>query len=57
MLENGDYATIRVIAKAEKFNERHVGRITRLALLAPDIVEAILNRRQGADLQLEGLTR
>lgn len=55
MLEDGTYATIREIAAAEKINESYVGRVLRLTLLAPDIVEAILNGRQPAGLQLETL--
>lgn len=57
MLENGLHATIREIAKAEKINESYVGRVLRLALLAPDIVEAIIDGRQPAGLQLEDLLR
>jgi hypothetical protein len=55
MLEGGDYATIREIANAEKINESYVGRLLRLTLLAPDIVETILCGRQPAELQLENL--
>ena len=57
MLETGEYPTIREIANAEKINETYVGRVLRLTLLAPDIVEAILNGRQPAGLQLDGLQR
>lgn len=57
MLESGECATIREIAAAEKINETYVGRVLRLTLLAPDIVEAILNGRQPARLQLDGLMR
>ena len=42
---DGTYATIREIAAAEKINESYVGRVLRLTLLAPDIVEAILDGR------------
>ena len=45
MLENGTHATIAEIAAAEKINESYVGRVLRLILLAPDIVEAILDGR------------
>ena len=55
MLENGAYATIEEIAAAEKINESYVGRVLRLTLLAPDIVEAILDGRQPAELQLDAL--
>jgi hypothetical protein len=57
MLENGTHATIAEIAAAEKINGSYVGRVLRLTLLAPDIVEAILGGRQPAGLQLEGLLR
>jgi hypothetical protein len=42
MLESGEYSTIREIAATEKVNETYVGRILRLTLLAPHIVETIL---------------
>jgi hypothetical protein len=57
MLEDGEYATIREVADAEKINETYVGRLLRLTLLAPDIVEAILGGQQPAGLQLEDLLR
>jgi hypothetical protein len=57
MLENGTHATIAEIAAAEKINESYVGRILRLTLLAPDIVEAILGGRQPAQMTLAVLTR
>ena len=57
MLENGTYATIREIAAAEKINESYVGRVLRLTLLAPDIVETILGGRQPAGLQFANLLR
>jgi hypothetical protein len=57
MLENGTHATIAEIATAEKINESYVGRVLRLTLLAPDIVEAILGGRQPARLQLDHLLR
>ena len=57
MLENGKHATIAEIAAAEKINESYVGRVLRLTLLAPDIVEAILDGRQPAGVTLAGLMR
>jgi hypothetical protein len=57
MLEKGEYPTIREIAVAEKINESYVGRVLRLTLLAPDIVEGILSGRQPAELQLDALLR
>ena len=55
MLETGTYGCIEDIARAERINGSFVGRIVRLTLLAPDIVEAILERRQPAALTLKGL--
>jgi hypothetical protein len=57
MLEDGTYSTIAEIAAAEKINESYVGRVLRLTLLAPDIVETILTGRQRAGLQLDRLMR
>ena len=57
MLESGEHATIREIAAAEKINETYVGRVLRLTLLAPDIIEAVLDGRQPVELQLDRLRR
>ncbi len=57
MLENGTHATVAEIAAAEKINESYVGRVLRLTLLAPDVVEAVLNGRQPTKLQLDQLLR
>jgi hypothetical protein len=57
MLENGTHATIAEIAAAEKINESYVGRVLRLTLLVPDIVEAIQGGWQPARLQLDHLLR
>jgi hypothetical protein len=42
-LEDGTYATVSELAKAENINESYVTRLLRLNLLAPEIVEAALN--------------
>ena len=57
MLENGTHATIAEIATAEKINETYVGRMLRLTLLAPNIVEEILGGRQPSALTLTVLMR
>ncbi len=57
MLENGTHSTIAEIAATEKINESYVGRVLRLTLLAPDIVEAILSGRQPAKMTLTVLMR
>jgi hypothetical protein len=55
LLETGVYATVEEIAEAEKINTSYVSRILRLTLLAPEIVEAILDGCQPADLTLATL--
>jgi hypothetical protein len=55
MLDNGRYASISEIANAERIDLGYVGSILRLTLLAPDIVEAILDGRQPEELGLPAL--
>ena len=55
--ETGAFATVEEIAAAEKINASYVGRVLRLTLLAPHIVEAILNGRQPAEMTLAVLMR
>ena len=43
MLESGEYVTLRELAKAERLDAAYVSRVLRLTLLAPALVEAILN--------------
>ena len=57
LLETGVFATVEEIATAEKINASYVGRVLRLTLLAPDIVEAILDGRQPAQITLAVLMR
>ena len=55
MLETGHFGTIKEMAAAEKINESYVSRVLRLTLLAPEIVEAILDGRQAPEMTLPGL--
>ncbi|WP_368416992.1 hypothetical protein [Falsiroseomonas sp.] len=55
MMETGRFATINELAAAEKINSSYVSRLLRLTLLAPDIVEAILDGRQPEEMTLPGL--
>ena len=51
----GVHATLEDLARAEGVHATYVSRVLRLTLLAPDIVEAILDGRQPAELQLDDL--
>ena len=57
LLEASFYGTIEEIGAAEKINSSYVGRVLRLTLLAPEIVEAIMDGRQPADITLAVLMR
>jgi hypothetical protein len=50
MLESGKYATLAELADAERICRSYVSRVLRLTLLAPDIVERILDGRPTASL-------
>ena len=45
MLDEGIYGTVSEIGHAENISKSYVSRILRLALLAPDLVERILEGR------------
>jgi hypothetical protein len=45
MLDEGQFASVRDLAEAERVGLSYVSRILRLNLLAPDIVERILDGR------------
>jgi hypothetical protein len=45
LLEGGAYGTLAELADAERISRSYVSRILRLTLLAPDIVERILDGR------------
>jgi hypothetical protein len=57
MLEEGKYRSAAEVAEAESVTRSFVNRPLRLTLLAPDIVEAILDGRQPKAMQLEEMTR
>ena len=48
MLEQGRYASISEMAAAERIERGYLGSLLRLTLLAPDLVELVLDGR-GAD--------
>jgi hypothetical protein len=57
MLDGGVYTTVSEIGDAESISKSYVSRILRLALLAPDIAEAILAGRTDQGLMLGQLER
>jgi hypothetical protein len=57
MLDDGVYTSVSEIGDAENISKSYVSRILRLALLAPDIVEAILTGSTGQGILLEKLER
>ena len=57
LLETGVYGTIEEIAAAEKINSSYVSRLLRMTLLAPDIVESVLDGRQPTKVTLALLMR
>lgn len=57
MLEVGRYATVAEIAEGEQINESYVCRLLRLTLLAPEIVEAIIEGKQSSAMTLATVMR
>jgi hypothetical protein len=55
MLDTGVYSTLEDLARAKGIHATYVSRVLRLTLLAPHIVEAILDGRQQEGLRLEDL--
>jgi hypothetical protein len=49
------YGTFDELAKAERSTQSYVSRVLRLTLLAPDMVEAILDGSRPAELKLDDL--
>ncbi|MGI3212733.1 hypothetical protein ACROSR_16655 [Roseovarius tibetensis] len=52
MLESGEFTTIAELAEREGIAPSYMTRVLRLTLLAPDIVEAILDGKQGPEVTL-----
>jgi hypothetical protein len=50
LLEEGQFGTLAELADAERISRSYVCRVLRLRLLAPDIVEQILDGRPGVGL-------
>lgn len=52
MLESGEFTTIAELAEREGIAPSYMTRVLRLTLLTPDIVEAILDGKQGPEVTL-----
>jgi hypothetical protein len=52
MLDSGEFTTIGELAEREGIAPSYMTRVLRLTLLAPDIVEAIMDGRQGSEVTL-----
>lgn len=52
MLETGEFATINELAEREGIAPSYLTRVLRLTLLAPEIIEAILDGRQRPEVTL-----
>jgi len=52
MLESGEFATITELGEREGIAPSYMTRVMRLTLLAPDIVEAIVEAQQPPDTKL-----
>jgi hypothetical protein len=57
LLETGAYGCIDELAISEKINSSYVSRILRLTLLAPYIVDRILDRRHPPKVALSTIMR
>jgi hypothetical protein len=57
LIETSRYTSAAELSRAEGINESYLCRVLRLTLLAPDIIEAILDGRQPRTLELKSLMK
>jgi hypothetical protein len=57
MLDEGRYSSITEMAEAEKLDRGYMGRLLQLTLLAPRLVEAVIDGRQPQDVTLPSLLK
>ncbi len=57
LLDEGMFGTLNDLAKAERTSQSYVSRVLRLTLIAPSIVEAILDGQQLEGMRLEDLLK
>jgi len=56
-LDSGQFATISELAEVEKLDRSFVSHTLRLTLLAPDLVEAVLDGNQPRTMELRPMLR
>ena len=57
LLDAGIYTSVSEIGEAEGISKSYISRVLRPALLAPEVVEAVLGGRAGDPFILENLER
>ena len=57
LLESGQCASVTELVAAERIDRSYLCRVLRLTLLAPEIVEAIMDGRQADGMTLPGLMK
>jgi hypothetical protein len=55
MLDEGEYGNVSELAGAMKLNHSFASRVLRLTLLAPNIIEAVIEGRQAEGPHRQGL--
>ena len=56
-ITSGQHTTFRSIGKTEGVTERYVARVIRGSLLAPDIIQRVIEGRQPVTLTVQKLKR
>ena len=57
LLESGRYSSAAELAASEKINPSYISRVLRLTLLAPDIIEAIIEGQHADGVEADLLLR
>jgi len=57
LLDTNHYATIKEIAETERVAARYIGQLLQLTLLAPDLIETLLDGRQPRGVTLANLIK
>jgi hypothetical protein len=57
LIDQGVYASPKELAEKENIEVTHVYRVMRLTMLAPDIIEAVIDGTQPRPLTLQNIVR